>query len=1397
MAVVGEAHIIVRALTDRVANDIQRGFSGTGAAGRKAGESMGKAFTRGFNNNANANVFTKFAQGIRTMVPEAEGARMAFRNLARTGYVVQTALAQILGAIGSLVGGLVSLGGSALGAGASLASLGTIFASLGLAMISARLALSGVGKALAALNKQSTGGSNAAADAAARAAAAERVADAERNLAQVIEDNRQNLIDANNEVRDSQLELNKAIKDGQEQIQQLGFDAEEAALAEGRAALELDKARETLARTQDLPPNSRARKEAELAFQEAELRLRQAKDRSADLNKEQDRLARTGVAGTQVVISANQRLAQSEANKAKVVRDAARKQADAERELARAREAAATAGTGGGGGIDPFAGLNASQIEFVRNLQTLKTKLEEIKVAVSDALLPNLWIATNTVATGLFDTVKGGLTEVATATGLAAIDFANMVTEGKNVAALDLLFKNSAGIIRELGVTAGAAYGIALSLLNAAAPAAQNFVQFLNTRLLSFDSYLKSDAGAKAVKDFFAKSEAAAAQFGAILGNVFGGIGGIIMANLGPGTGGQIMLDWLETVTGKFRDLKKTGVEGVGSLDQYFVNVAENAKSVLGAVGALIGEIMKLGANTSIKETFDILKGGAPILGDILTASAEAGPVLAELITNILGIAKAFTDTGSLQTFFGTLNTIAGALNDFLNNEVVKSVLDVTGRIFAFGLALGTLGQIGGFAFKIIAGNVAALSAGIGGVLGVMGKLTGGGPFSSMLSGLSDKFKGTGSDKDDFIKNLGLLDGKFDESVPKAGGFAGAIEGLKGSFGKAGEGLKSFGGMIAGGFSSALSGLGGMFSSLGGSLMSFGKLLGGFMMSPAGIVIGIIGLIVGGLILLYNTSEEFRTGMDAIFAQLGATFAEAGQQIMTAIQPLIPMLIGAFQQIMTALAPVIPLLLNAFMQIVQAIMPLIPLLITSLVPAIMQIIQAIIPLVTMLISTLVPVILQVVQAFVPLITMIISSLVPVILTIIEAFVPLITLLINALVPVIVMVANVLATIIPPIVQIVTTIITLLVPVFQFLLEVVVNVITGIINFFVGFVSFIIDLITNYVTFWITVWTSIFQFLSDVWNNIVKFVTDAWNALVGFLQPALDAFFKFWGDIFTNVGNFISDTWNNIVKFFRDGWNTVWTWISTAVKAYVDWWSGIFKAVGTFISDTWNNIVKFFKDGWNTVWTWISNAIKVYQDWWRGIFEGVGKVISDVWNNIVGFFKNGWNAANDWIRGAINGFVGFWKDAFNGIGNFVRDTFNGLIGILKGPINGIIDLLNGMINGLNKIKINVPDWVPLLGGKTISFNVPNIPRLALGGVVSPTAGGTLAQIAEAGRPERVEPLDANGMSKRDKYMVELIKAQGGAGTINITVNPSAGMDESELAAAISREITFQMRRGAVA
>ena len=61
-------------------------------------------------------------------------------------------------------------------------------------------------------------------------------------------------------------------------------------------------------------------------------------------------------------------------------------------------------------------------------------------------------------------------------------------------------------------------------------------------------------------------------------------------------------------------------------------------------------------------------------------------------------------------------------------------------------------------------------------------------------------------------------------------------------------------------------------------------------------------------------------------------------------------------------------------------------------------------------------------------------------------------------------------------------------------------------------------------------------------------------------------------------------------------------------------------------------------------------------------------------------------------------------------------------------------------------------------------------LAKGGVARATSGGVPAIIAEAGRDERVEPLDNQGMSKRDRAILQAVsQAAGGKGSMTINVN----------------------------
>lgn len=111
-----------------------------------------------------------------------------------------------------------------------------------------------------------------------------------------------------------------------------------------------------------------------------------------------------------------------------------------------------------------------------------------------------------------------------------------------------------------------------------------------------------------------------------------------------------------------------------------------------------------------------------------------------------------------------------------------------------------------------------------------------------------------------------------------------------------------------------------------------------------------------------------------------------------------------------------------------------------------------------------------------------------------------------------------------------------------------------------------------------------------------------------------------------------------------------------------------------------------------------------------IIEGISTALSGLIQFITGVFTGDWQAAWD---GIVKIFEGIW----GGISDFV-----------KGVINGFIDLINGMIGGVNNItgKIGIPA-------------IPSIPKLADGGIVRATAGGTTAIVGEGKYDEAVLPL----------------------------------------------------------
>jgi TP901 family phage tail tape measure protein len=143
---------------------------------------------------------------------------------------------------------------------------------------------------------------------------------------------------------------------------------------------------------------------------------------------------------------------------------------------------------------------------------------------------------------------------------------------------------------------------------------------------------------------------------------------------------------------------------------------------------------------------------------------------------------------------------------------------------------------------------------------------------------------------------------------------------------------------------------------------------------------------------------------------------------------------------------------------------------------------------------------------------------------------------------------------------------------------------------------------------------------------------------------------------------------------------------------------------------------------------------------------------------------------DTIMAALGNFRAGWEAMWDGVYSFFTTTWeliksagtgavNFFIGLAEGMANAWVNAVNTIIKALNKIQVNVPDWVPGIGGNSFGINIPlakavSLPRLEFGGIIPGAPGTAVPMIGHAG--ERVVP----------RHMVE--REQGGTNVV-VTIN----------------------------
>ena len=1294
MAIVGDAYVMIHAITSGIDKDIKDGFKDVDKHGGRSGDRAGRAFSRGFKRGGGSGWFKKFER-------ESIEASKKFGSLTRAGYTIAPLLSAAAGTIGVLGTSLISLG-SIIGAITlpAMVVLGGAMMSLAQAAITVKLAFSGVAKAISAGNKAAKKGAD---NAKAIEKANKALIRAQRALAKAYEDAAKSELRAKRDLVDAEKELHKAREQAIEDLQQLGFDSEDAAIAEQRAGIELEKARETLARVSDLPPNSRARKEAELAFAEADLNYRRAIDKNNDLKKTEAKNAAMGtfkqqvdgqenvVSAIRAVSDATENLTETKLENARAILSATENRDDAAEALADIKKNKA----GADAYADALKDLSPEAQRFVKYIVSLKDEFKKLKAAAGKDLFPLLEKAIDNLVKNLFPRLAPLLQGTGKVLGEIAVGFSKTVTKAENLKRLEKIWKTNDKFLGKLGKAVNNLYEVFLILLDAAEPLIDAFGDWLVNVTGAWKQTLLADEATGKLANRFKIAKGIFSDLGKIFSNVFGGRGKLFDANTGPGSGGQIFLDYFKDITEKFKNIKS--IDGK-PLKEFFAGAAKNGVKLLELLGKIVYGFIKLADDPALGIFYDNLGKAVDIFNTIdlsgaMVSISELGITFAEFI-------KIVTDSGSIETFFGVLDKVLKKINTFLKSELGQNILKLSAKILPVLLAFGLIAKIGAFAFKVVAGGIFRVlnplkkifsflnraqkairgfllifklafgTAATAALIGIVAAIV---AFIAILVGAytqSEKFRKSIAELGRVIKERVIAN--F-EKIKKAindvfggGGPRATMENFK-------KVLKSIGDWIA------------------KYVMPYVKILAAFIIDSLGGAITAVIYIIGALKDTFMVTFNLLKGVFKLFT-------------------------GDFSGAKEAFKAAFASLLSFFKNIGKAIYALLE------------------PYGALFIKLLGPLWEPLKKGF------------------------------------------------------------------QFVWEgikVIWNILVAAVKVYIGIIKAVLGFVWGPLKAGLEfVWTGI-KFVWDIIINAIKFYVGIIKTVIGFvwnvLKTALEIAWKAIQVIWNIIVAAIKVTIAVISAILKAVWTVLKTGLEIAWAAVQVVWGLIKAGVERFI----NGIKVIVGFVWDVLSTALTTAWNLVKGVWNTIVSGVKGFINlvktpllSIWNGI----KTGLDIAFTFIKTIWSKITGFVTGLKANITKAAAGLWDGLKSGLSVVINWIITAFNMAIKAINLLLKGVKFAT---FGK-VNFQIAPIPpvKLAKGGVVMPSAGGTLATIGEAGRPERVEPLDADGLSVRDRAIIAELSGGGGKGTtINMVINPSADMDERELAAIVSRQIAFQLRRGA--
>lgn len=651
-----------------------------------------------------------------------------------------------------------------------------------------------------------------------------------------------------------------------------------------------------------------------------------------------------------------------------------------------------------------------------------------------------------------------------------------------------------------------------------------------------FQNWANSVAGQNAIKAFIEYTKTNLPKIGQIFGNVFAGIGNLMVAFAQNSAG---IFDWLVKMTGKFREWSEQVGKSEG-FKQFVKYVQQNGPVIMQLIGNIVRALIAFG-----------------------TAMAPIASVILRVVTAFAGfIAKLFETHPAVAKMVGIGMILAGIMWALL--APIIAVGTVLSNVFGVSL-LQAIGKIARF---MASSNI------LKGVLNILR-----GAFSLLVSP---------------IANIGRL-------LPL---------------------------------------LGTAFSALTG---------------PVGIVIGVILALVGVIVYLWKTNEDFRNMIigawngikDAVSGAISSIvgwFAQLWASIQQTLQPIMPILQQLGQMFMNVLGGLvmgaIQLVIGAFQSLWLAI--------SVIFTAIGGIISAAVQLIVGLFT-----------AFIQFITGDFSGAWQTLQTTVQ--------------------------------NVWTTIWNTIVSIFTQISEFIFNTLNSILG-------------TN-ITSWSQIWSAIVQYVTQIWNSVTQWfgqmAQSVWHKMVQAYNYVVSTGAQWVSSIISTLARFVSSVISGFIRVVSSVASYMAQALSRVISVGAQWVSAIIGAMARFVSGVISgfvNVVSQVQSGMsravNTVRNFIGQFVSAGLDLMRGLVQGIMNGMKWVVNAAKNVAQSAVNAAKSalGIHSPSRVFRGIGQYVSQGLGmgiladqhkavNAVRSVASNLTDAFKPELStDLTDGLGGSLNG---------------------------------------------------------------------------------------------------------------------